>query len=234
MTAPVLPPSRTLLGTGALVAGFYVVAQVAQVILNRLVLSPAADPAADIAQRLLAADRLRQALVLASLVLVPIAYAALAAARWSQSRGAAIVGLAFGVLFSAYECAYRSIDLFAGGRWAAAFVAATDAATRADLLGRFELWEGVVQALYLPLLAAHGLSSAAFAAAVGLRRGDAWDRLLAAALAANAVRALLRIAQMHLGVAALAPVSGALYLPVTLWTYGTLAAWLARASRTLP
>ena len=135
-----------------------------------------------------------------------------------------------GFLFSALESAYRSIDLFAGGRWAAAFVASTDSARRIAIVERFELWDGAVAALYLPLLAAHGLASAAFAVAVGggALRPNLWDRVLAIALSANAVRALLRILEMHAGIAALAPLNAAVYLPVTLLTYGTLAVWLAR------
>jgi hypothetical protein len=225
---------RALLALGALAAAFYVVAQISQAVLNRTVPPSASDPAAEIAVRLLAADRVRQWLILASLVVIPIAYAALAAACWTHAPGTALVGLSFGVLFSGFECGYRSVDLFAGARWAAEFVATADGVKRAAILERFDLWEGAIRALYLPLLAAHALSSAAFAAAVGFRQGTRWDHALALALAANSVRALLRIGQMHLGVAALAPVNGAIYLPVTLLTYGMLAAWLVRSVRSLP
>lgn len=229
---PVIGPSPALLSLGALVAGFYVTAQLAQEVLVRFVLPATPDTAAEIASRLLVADRVRQGLVLASLFLAPLAYAALAAAQWARAPTASVVGLTFGLLFSALESAYRSIDLFAVGRWAADFVAITDSARRATLVERFDLWDGAVAALYLPLLAAHALASAAFAVAVGggAPRLDPWDRVLAIALSANAVRALLRILQMHAGVAALAPLNEALYLPVTLFTHGTLAAWLARAA----
>jgi hypothetical protein len=170
--------------------------------------------------------------VLASLYLVPLAYVALAGALWVRAPAASVVGLLFGLLFSALEGAYRSIDLFAAGRWAADFVATTDAARRVALVERFELWDGVIVALALPLLGAHALASGAFAIAVGrgAQRPDSWDRVLEIALVANAVRALLRILEMHAGVAFLAPFNAALYLPVMLFTYGALAAWLARAA----
>lgn len=224
-----LGPSRALLTLGALAAGFYVAAQVGQEILFRFVLPATADAAAEISSRLLVWNRARQALVLASLFFAPLAYAALAAARWSRAPGASLIGLMFGLLFSAFECAYRSIELFALRRWATGFVAATDSARRAALIERFDLWDAAVAGLYLPLLAAHALASAAFAIAVGdAPRRDPWDRVLVVALSANALRALLRILQMHLGVEALAPFNAMLYLPVTLFTYGALAVWLAR------
>lgn len=225
-------PSSAFLALGALAAAFYVVAQLIQQIVFRLILPDAPDAAAEFASRLLAPDRVRQMVVLASLFLVPLAYAALASARWTWAPGAAVVGLIFGLLFAALESAYRSIDLFAVGSWAAELVVATDPVERDALLGRFDLWEGVVSALYLPLLAAHALSSAAFAVAVagGSPDLDRWDRLLVIAFAANAIRAFLRILQMHAGVGALGPPNAALYLPVTLLTYGMLSAWLARAA----
>lgn len=213
-------------------AGLYVAAQLTQEFLFRFVLPATPDAAAEIAARLLVPNRVRQGLVLASLFLAPLAYAALAAARFARAPAASVIGLMFGMLFSAFECAYRSIELFALGRWAAEFVTVTDSTRRAALAERFDLWDGAVAALYLPLLAAHALASAAFAVALvgGAPRPGPWDRALAIAFGTNAVRAVLRMLQMHGGVAALAPLNGALYLPVTLFTYGALAAWLARAA----
>jgi len=121
-------------------------------------------------------------------------------------------------------------DLLAVGSWAAEFVATADPVQRDALLGRFRLWDGAVGALYLPLLAAHALSSAAFAVAVCAGKPDRWDRILAIALGANALRGLLRTLQMHAGIAALGPLNATLYLPVTLLTYGMLSAWLVRAA----
>ena len=223
-------PSSALLTLGALVAGFYVAAQLAQQVVFHFVLPDAPDAAAEIARRLLLSDRVRQGVVLASLFLVPIAYAALASARWRFAPGAVIVGLLFGLLFATLESAYRSIDLLTVGGWAAEFVATTDPVQRDTLLGRFRLWDGAVGALYLPLLAAHALSSAAFAVAVCAGKPDRWDRILAIALGANALRGLLRTLQMHAGIAALGPLNATLYLPVTLLTYGMLSAWLVRAA----
>jgi hypothetical protein len=224
--------SYGLLALGAAVAGFYVVAQLIQQVIVRFMLPDAPDVAAEIASRLVVSNRVRQAVVLASIFLVPLAYAALASARWRYAPGAVIAGLMFGLLFAAFESAYRSIDLFAVGAWAAEFVATTDPIRRDAQLERFMLWDGVVTSLYLPLLAAHALSCAAFAAAVGSggRNLDRWDRVLAVALGLNALRGILRMLQMHAGVTALGPINGALYLPVTLLTYGMLSAWLARAA----
>lgn len=226
--------SYGLLVLGAAVAGFYVVAQLIQQVVVRLMLPDAPDVAAEIASRLVVSNRVRQAVVLASIFLVPLAYAALASARWRYAPGAAIAGLMFGLLFAALESAYRSIDLFAVGTWAAEFVATTDPIRRDVQLEWFMLWDGVVTSLYLPLLAAHALCSAAFAVAVAVGSGgrnlDRWDRVLATALGVNALRGILRMLQMHAGVSALGPINGALYLPVTLLTYGMLSAWLARAA----
>jgi hypothetical protein len=224
--------SYGLLALGAAIAGFYVVAQLIQQVVVRFMLPDAPDVAAEIASRLLVPNRVRQAAVLASIFLVPLAYAALASARWRYAPGPVISGLLFGLLFVALECAYRSIDLFAVGAWAAEFAATTDPMRRDAQLERFMLWDGVVISLYLPLLAAHALSSAAFAVAVasGGESGDRWDWLLAVVLGVNALRGILRMLQMHAGITALGPVNGALYLPVTLLTYGMLSAWLARAA----
>lgn len=222
-------PSSAFLFLGAAVAGFYVVAQLFQQLVFRFVLPEAPDAAAEIALRLVSGEIARQVVVLTSLFLTPVAYAALAAARWRHAPAAAVVGVLFGLFFAALESSYRSIDLFAAGQWATEFVAAGDGARRALLLERFVLWDAVVISLYLPLLAAHALASAAFAVAVGAgTKQDWWDRVLMLALVANAIRAVLRIMQMHAGVEWLAPFNSVLYLPVTLLTYGTLSAWLAR------
>jgi len=221
--------STALLFAGAAVATIYVAAQIFQRWVFVAALPEAPDLAAEMARRLLPVERARQAAVLLSLALAPVAYAALATARFRVAPGASFAGLVFGALFSGFETAYRSIELFAGGRWAEAWLAGGDALERAALAGRFTIFEEAVTALYFPLLLAHGIASAAFAAAL---RGACrpLDRALALALAANSVRALLRMLQTHAGIAALGEANRALYLPVTLATYGLLAAWLARAA----
>lgn len=223
-------PASRLLYAGAVVAGFYVAAQLFQELVFRFLLPPTPTAAAAVAQRLLALDRLRQVVMLASLFVAPVAYTALALSLAGRARGASIIGLLFGCVFAAFESAYRSIDLLAGHVWAAAFVSATDPAARAMLLARFAVWDEIVAALYLPLLGAHAFASAAFALALRRPNGRAnpWDRALTIALAANALRAALRILQIHGGIAALGSLNSALYLPITLATYGTLALWLAR------
>ncbi len=230
MNAPApIRASASLLVAGAAVATLYVAAQIFQRWVFAAALPEAPDFAAEMARRLLPVERARQAVVLVSLALVPIAYAALAAARFRIAPGASLVGVAFGTLFSGFEALYRSVELFAGSGWAAAWLASGDALERAAIGGRFALLDEAVSALYFPLLLAHGIASVAFAAALGRARAPL-DRALAVALAANAVRALLRVLQMHAGVAALADANRALYLPITLATYGLLAAWLARAA----
>jgi hypothetical protein len=74
-------------------------------------------------------------------------------------------------------------------------------------------------------------NTAAFAVAVcgGARCLDLRALVLAIAISANAERALLRILEIHAGVAALPPLNWVLYLPVTLLARGTVAAWLAIA-----
>jgi hypothetical protein len=222
-------PSARFLALGAAAAALYVAAQVFQAWAFRYGLPAGSGIEAEVATRLLPLDRARQLAVFASLAAIPAAYAALALATARRAPGAALVGLIGGVAFSILETAYRSIDLFAGHAWAQEFAAAGDPALRAALAERFALFDEVVAALYLPLLLAHAAASFAFAAA-------AWsparrDRALAAGWLANGARATLRTLQMHGGVVALAPINAALYLPVSLATYGLLALWLARAAR---
>jgi hypothetical protein len=176
----------------------------------------------EILQRLLPTDQLRLALVGGTIGLLPVAYAAVYLQTRRAAPGAALLGLIAGCGFVGFELAYRSIDLLVVSRsWAPAAAAGTLPAAR------FALWDELVQAWYLPLLLLHAGSSAGFAVATAAR-GDRW---LSFALAANAVRAVLRSLQMNAGLTVLAPLNAALYLPVTLACYGGLALWLTREAR---
>ena len=225
-------PSAGFLRLGAAASALYVGAQLFQAWAFRWGLPQGSGISAEVATRLLPLDRARQLAVFASLAAIPLAYAALALATARRRPGAALVGLLCGTVFATLETAYRSIDLFAGGAWAREFAATSDPAIHAALAGRFALFEEAVVALYLPLLLAHAAASLAFAVAVWSREG--WDRALAVGWAANGVRAALRILQMHAGVAALATVNAALYLPVSLATYGLLTLWLTREAQGSP
>lgn len=223
-----LRPAPSFLILGAAGAASFVVAQLLQRFYLRGALD-AREPAAAILLRLGMDDQLRSGLVLLTILALLPAYAALALATFRRRPAAALMGLLFGAGFVAAEVAYRSVDLLLVSRgWSAAFAAAGPE-LRATLLDRVAVWEGAVAAWYFPLLLAHGLSALAFAVAVSW--GTPWDRALVVTLVANAIRALGRILQMHAGLTALAPVNGALYLPVTVATYGLVAAWLVRAAR---
>jgi hypothetical protein len=225
-------PSARFLALGAAAAALYVGAQLFQAWAFRFGLPRGSGIEHEVATRLLPLDHARQLAVFASLAAIPLAYAALALATARRRPGAALVGLLCGTVFAILETAYRSVDLFAGGAWARELAATSDPAVHAALAGRFALFDEVVAALYLPLLLAHGAASVAFAVATWspARR----DRTLAAVWAANGVRAGMRVLQMHAGVAAMAPVNAALYLPVSLATYGALALWLAQETRRSP
>ena len=155
------------------------------------------------------AETLRATTVLLSFFGLPPIYAAVALRRFHRAPASCVCGVAFGLLFVAFELAYRSLELF--------------------MVARPALWEQAVEAWYFPLLAVHMASSTAFTVACWPRAGDdRWDVLAAASFGLNALRLLGRLLGGYAGVAPLAALSGPLYFPAVATVNVLLVAWLAR------
>jgi hypothetical protein len=209
---------------------FYLAVQTVQRILFAFVLPRPSSPLEELLLRQHPADAARALLLLASFfALVPV-YVAVARLRRHRAPGAASCGVLSGLLFVAFELAYRSLDLFlVGGPWADAARASPSAA--ADILARVALWEQAVEAWYFPLLATHLASSTAFTIACWPRAGDdRWHWLAAASFGLNALRLAARLLGGYAGIAPLAAFSGALYFPAVALVTALLAVWLVRRS----
>ena len=92
------------------------------------------------------------------------------------------------------------------------------------IAGRVQLWADSVGAFYFVLLAGHLLASTCFAIATW--DGDRWNRIVAVAFIANAVRLAGRIAEGYLGQSWLDAVNNAVYFPAVAIIFGTLTVWL--------
>jgi hypothetical protein len=211
-----------------LCAGFYLIAQTLQRILLLAVLPEYASPLDELLGSRAPAETLRAVAILSSMFLMVPVYAAVALRRFRRSPGAAVCGFAFGLLFVAFEVAYRSLDLFlVGGTWADAVRA--DPAAAAAVLERVALWEQAVGAWYFPLLTVHLGSTIAFTFACWPRRGgDRWDWLAAAAFGLNGIRLAGRLLGGYGGVAWLGALSQAWYFPLVAVVMTLLTIWLAR------
>jgi hypothetical protein len=204
--------SRMRLSTlGAACATGYVLAAVTQRLIRAFFLGPDASPVQAILVRCQTADRFRATLVLFSIFLSLVVFAAIAMNRVNRSPGAVLLGLLGGVLFVAMEVWYRSIDLFlVSMQWAREYRDATSETVQQQLLARTTEWDRLVEALYFPLLLALLLAVASFALAL------AGDR-----------RRWVRLA----GLGWLEPFNAHAYLPCAIAGYGLTAIWLWREGR---
>jgi SNF family Na+-dependent transporter len=132
-------------------------------------------------------------------------------------------------VFVTSEVSTRSIDLLLVSRkWAVEYPAASPAIQQM-IAGRIHLWEETVGAFYFVLLAGHFLASACFA--IARWDDDRWNRIVATALIANAVRLAGRIAEGYLGQSWLDTVNNAVYFPAVALIFGTLTVWLWKQAR---
>lgn len=214
---------RSLERVAAAVLYAYALAQVVQAFI--MTHAPAGDAAAArFAFAVGGLDRFRAIFLYAGFVGLPAAYGAVY--RRLRCDGWAVVGLLWIAMFIALELINRAVELVALADWQRRWLAlAADDPARLALALRIETVEALERASYLPLLATYALASLAFALA--LRARDRWSRLARLGFALNFVRATIRLGAMQLGIAWLAPVADAVYLPLTLAHALAVATWLA-------
>lgn len=146
---------------------------------------------------------------LLSMFFVLAAYVGIAVIAWRVSPPLAILGLLFCAFFVLTELLYRSVELFAVIQvWIPNYQRKPDEVLRRMITG----FDDVVNALYFVLLMGHGLGSALLGLAV-LPLGG-WALLAALALLLNALRAFLRILEMHVGWSKLSTFNARAYTPV--------------------
>ncbi|MFZ0583622.1 MAG: hypothetical protein WA690_06720 [Candidatus Acidiferrales bacterium] len=222
---PNLSPSVNFYRLATACCACYVVAQVIQEVAFRYGINDAAAGEAGILQRLLPFDQFRLAVMLISFFPILVAFAAVALRRMRSSPAASLLGFTFSFVFVTSEVSTRSIDLFLVSRtWAVEYHAATSPAVQQMIAGRVQLWADSVGAFYFVLLAGHLLASTCFAIATW--DGDRWNRIVAVAFIANAVRLAGRIAEGYLGQSWLDAVNNAVYFPAVAIIFGTLTVWL--------
>jgi hypothetical protein len=223
---------RRLLLAGAASAAFFIAAQAYQLVVNRLVLGPASDLEAEVAQLVSGPAQLRQILILASLFALPASFGAVAWARRREAPFAAAFGFVFGLVFVIAEVLYRGVELaLVTRRWGVSYLAAPEA-ERGALAAKIEAWNELVGGWYFSLLAAHLLASVCFLVAARRAR-DGSDRALAVAFGLNTVRLVVRIAGFA-GLSAAADLSRAVYFPAIVAVFATIAFWLFREARQRP
>lgn len=227
--------SRSFFWFAAMCAFLYLAAQIFQALLLNF-WPPAAFGVDDvILARVLPSSHIRSLVVLLGFPAVMIAYTGVAISVFGRSSGAATLGLIFICLFVTLEMLYRSVDLFLVTQdWAAQYRDTTDPMMREVLSERIGTWGRAVRALYFPLLLGHALGSAFLARAVW--DVDGWSRMMASVLALNAIRAMVRMLELHGGLESLSGLNAAMYMPVTLLVFGFMGIWLWRqaSSRRAP
>jgi len=209
---------------------YYVAAQLTQEITFHFGLNDAATGGVEILQRLLPLDQLRMVLLLLGFTFVPIvtAYAGVALLRYRLRPAVSLLGFAFSFVFVGMEASIRSVDLFLISRsWAVQYQAAASQVVRQTIAERIQIWDDSVGALYFGLLGAHLLSTGCFAIATWDGEGK-WNRIVALGFAATAIGCAGRIVEGYLGQAWLSGPNHAVYFPIVVLNFGTLAIWLWR------
>jgi hypothetical protein len=220
-----LSPSVNFYRIATACCALYVVAQVIQEVAFRNGINDAAAGKAGILQRLLPLDQFRLAVILISFFPILVAFTAVALRRIRSSPAASLLGFTFSFEFVTSEVSTRSIDLFLVSRkWAVEYHSAASPAVQQMIAGRVQLWADSVGAFYFVLLAGHLLASACFAIATW--DGDRWNRIVAVAFIANAIRLAGRIAEGYLGQSWLDAVNNVVYFPAVILIFSTLTAWL--------
>jgi hypothetical protein len=209
----------------------YVTAQTVQEITFHYGINDGASGEQAILQRLEPLDRFRLTVILLSFFPIVVAFGAVALRRANLRPAASLLGFTFSCLFVIGEVINRSIDLFViSRRWAAEYQAAGSLAAKQSLADRIQIWDETFGGFYFVLRMGLFLGCLCFAIAAWDAR-QRWNQLVAIAFAANAVRVAGRLAEGYLGQAWLEPVNNAVYFPLTVLIYGTLAAWLWRQAR---
>ena len=224
------PEIRWITRLGILSAGVYLGAQAYQYV------SPWIWPAATgsvldaIEERTTLHDRARCLAILTSFLLVPSYYLAIAWYLGRRRPAAAALGVVFSLMFVFMEILNRAIDCFlVSGRWAAA-VAASVGGAREALLANIRAWDGMTDAFYVPLLAAHLMASLAFLRAT-LVLEHPWSVLLSAVLMMNCLRLSARLAELAANVSWLRSWNAAVYFPAIVLLFGTFSLWLLAVLR---
>lgn len=126
----------------------------------------------------------------------------------------------FFAFFIVFEIGYRSVELFLVQlNWS---LLATNITSAEDIRVRFEVFQGVQQAIYFPLLLSHGIGSSIAGWCVPYR---GTDRILKVALLLNALRLILRLGGMFGGVQWMNILTGTYYFPLIMIIFIPISAW---------
>lgn len=164
-------------------------------------------------------------IVLLSIIFALVVYVGIARMAWQVSPPLAILGLLFCTLFVFTELLYRSVELFAVKR---VWIRNYQQKPSETLQMMIEGFDYIVEALYFVLLAGHCLGSALLGLALWPLGG--WALLISFALFVNALRTLLRILEMHLGLRRLALFNRSLYMFMVVGIFLALAVGLIAES----
>ncbi|MGC1255685.1 MAG: hypothetical protein WA867_09030 [Candidatus Acidiferrales bacterium] len=222
---PNLSPSANFYRLATVCCAYYVLAQAIQEVAFRYGINDSAAGEAGILQRLLPLDQFRLAVMLFSFFPILVAFAAVALRRMRSRPAASLLGFPFSFVFVTSEVSTRSIELFLLSRkWAVEYHAAASPAAQQLIAGRIQVWADSVGAFYFVLLAGHLLAAACFAIATW--DDDHWNRIVALAFIANAVRLAGRMAEGYMGQSWLDPLNSAVYFPAVALIFSALTAWL--------
>lgn len=211
---------------------FFIAAQTFQELATRFWIPAARGSEEELLTYLLATDRVRALLILASILVLVIPYITIAMRYWRATPVAAAAGLIASLAFIGFEFTSRSMDFFVVGlSWASAFHSSGSPAEKATIVQRYMLWSDMVRGIYFEIMVSFLLASCAFAYAT-LQDQDRWSRLASLAFVLNALRLLGRISSTFAGQMWLDSLNNFAYFPIVFVINSMLAAWFFHLART--
>jgi hypothetical protein len=228
-------PAMCESGRKYLIAGLcilaFILAQTFQAFAYWFWLPASSGPQDDLLTYQLPVDQVRSLVVMSTIALLIVPYVIIAIRFYKTTPVLSVVGLIFGTAFIGFEVSVRSLDFFVVGQtWAHQFQLSMLGVGRDALLHRFALWNEIEHGWYFPLMMAHLLASAAFAAA-SLEDSGPWHRLATLAFLFNALRLLGRLLSTFAGQTWLAGLNDRFYFPAVLVINALLMFWLFRLAK---
>lgn len=208
----------------ALCAFYYASAQAAQFWLrSRLARLRAAEPSLSTHNH--PVNLLRMRLVLSSMFVVVITFAAVALAKVPTAPASSVLGFVFSLLFLFIEILYRSIELFGVNTvLIPAHLNEADPASKATKGALVDAFTTGVIAAYFPLLVSLLLASVFFGLATVNSGG--LESVVGIVFFIHAAHVLMRILEMHGGLKQLSAFNLRVYFPLTIGKYALIGVWL--------
>lgn len=211
----------------AFALGYYLLAQTVQVVLRWTILPWAAALDESIVSDQHPLNYVRAVLVLTSMFVMVPGFLILSLSFYRERALLGLVAAVFFLFFCLFEVTYRSIELFqVTATWGAEYASAAPSA-RVELLPKFEIFYGAVEALYFPLLVSFLVASAClFFAAIG----NPAHRLIAIGMGIHVLQQIARLTS-YAGVEALNPALTATYFPIVVIVFGSALLWTFKRLR---